>query len=187
MSSTGSSIHSVNSGNLRIDYGSNRLIVNDGHADVALFGVRNDGTIGYDLAPPGVDVKTATLAQLIASSRFDSFTIAGASTIDVTRGTSSNAVYKTVLTNISVPTFVAYAFKPSPVMGDPATAGFLRPVPDITYDPVAGAIYTRLVAMYDPTSTYITFGVESTTNNPRYSTAETWRFCYFLLYQTIPH
>jgi hypothetical protein len=67
---------SSSNGRLRIEEGNNRLISNDGNSDILLIGDRGDGAgIVVDLARPGVDVKTATVNDLVFSSRFNLYKI----------------------------------------------------------------------------------------------------------------
>lgn len=76
MGDSGGPIKAVHTGRIRIDYARGVFIVTgqDG-VDQLLAGVGRDGRVTVDLAPDGVDVKTAELKDLVWSSRTRSFKI----------------------------------------------------------------------------------------------------------------
>jgi hypothetical protein len=84
MSERGRQIGSTHNGKLRIEYQNNRIIFdgNDGLAQL-LIGLRSDGQLAVDAAPPGVDVLTAGDIDLAFSSRFKSFKIAEVGSVTI--------------------------------------------------------------------------------------------------------
>lgn len=62
-------------GTIRLDENKNRLLSHDGSTNLLFIGQRSDGSIGWDLAPPGVEVTTASPDDLTASDRFNLFKI----------------------------------------------------------------------------------------------------------------
>lgn len=94
MSEKGRQLASTHNGKLRFEQQNNRIIFDgdDGLAQL-LIGIRNDGQLAVDAAPPGTDVLTAADIDLSFSSRFRSFKIVDSDTISFaspnSAGTSS--------------------------------------------------------------------------------------------------
>lgn len=72
---TGSKMLATQNGNVFLDHKKGRFVVNSDNIPIALFGVRNDGSVGWDLTTNGKDVTTASIDDLVASSRFRGFKI----------------------------------------------------------------------------------------------------------------
>jgi hypothetical protein len=185
MASSGGKVQNSQSGKLRLDYQNGRLVVlDDDNNFIGLLGLRDDGTIGYDFAPPGTDVRTAGLGDLIASSRFPGFTIAAEGTVTVTRASNNSLGAQNLATGVlGAPMFFcttkAPAASPTLVFPTPYTVFY-------TAGADSGKILSNRRALYDPSTGVIRFIVEDTTVNLDHATAETWEFSYFLLYQNIP-
>jgi hypothetical protein len=180
-SDSGAKILKGTGGRMRFDQGSDRIVIVDrNNVIIGLMGVRPDGTVGYDFAPEGVDVTTAELAELSASSRFVGFTIADTNTIRVKREAGVNTGIRVVTAPTEAPAFICFASIPG------SSPELKHQTPHLVYTETTGVIWGQQSAQYDPSTGTIRFQVHCTDVNPSKGTAETWDFLYFVLYQTIP-
>lgn len=184
MSEKGGQVDSVQSGRFRIEKNRNRVLVSDGSTNLLLLGERLDGTIGYDLAPVGVEVLTAPLSQLVASDRFKTFTIAESNTVTVTRLASHDSGSQTVsVSSLGAPMFFATWHYTS------ASPNYTQQTPFYLFNTSgtdSGKVTGSRRALYDPDTGLITFIVDASSIAPNYAITEVIEFQYFLLYQNIP-
>lgn len=183
-SEQGKKIISAHDGKLRLELQNNRLLIFDGENNLGFIGVRDDGSIGYDFAPAGVEVLTAAVSQLVASDRLRTFTIAVTDTVQATRLGGNDSGYVDVDTGaLGAPMFFSTVRAPA------ASPSFRHQTPFLTYytgGSDSGKIIGNKRSLYDPSTGVIRFFVEATSLNPSYGSNETWEFQYFLLYQNIP-
>jgi len=173
-------------GTIRLDENKNRLLSHDGSTNLLFIGQRSDGSIGWDLAPPGTEVTTADLADLIASDRFRAFTIADSDYYDLTRGAGVASVSHDIGTGIiGAPMYLSKWSYPS------SSPQFMSDMPSMvamTSGANEGKIFRSYSSRYDPTNGVIRFQIDSMpTINPAHGVAETVRFHYFILYQNLPN
>lgn len=103
----------VNGGNLRIEYGKNRLVATDGTDERLLIGEEDSGDIVVKLSKPGYDVKEASDSELIMSSEFNSFKIVDKVSIVVTKSTNSNFAQTAYVHGLGVSPMVVGTASPS--------------------------------------------------------------------------
>lgn len=168
-----------------LDQASGKLVLVDSDNNIiARLGFRPDGTIGFEMVPPGKDVRTADPVDFIVNSAFPTFTIADTNTQLVSRAASADSGSADVETGVlGAPMFFSTVRSP---VGSPS---FRHQTPFISYN-TSGADSGKLIgnkrALYDPSTGVVRFFVEATTLHPSFATAETWEFQYFLMYQNIP-
>lgn len=180
----GKRMDASHNGKLRIEWQNNRILVSDGSHNLLLLGERADGSIGYDLAPTGIEVTTASLAQLVASDRLRTFTIAVTNTVLVTRTGGNDSGHVDVDTGaLGAPMFLCTVRSPA------ASPSFRFQTPYTTFNTSgtdSGKILAEKRALYDPTTGVVRFFVDATSLYPSFGSDETWEFQYFLMYQNIP-
>lgn len=102
--------------NVRVQQQNSRILAIDSNSiPVADFGLQGDGTIGLKVAQPGIDVTTATNAQLIFNSSQDVFKIVMSGTISLNTVSVSDAGAGLYNSN-SVTTTVAHNLGYAPVV-----------------------------------------------------------------------
>lgn len=148
-----------------------------------LLGRGLNGFYGVRVAPESVDVYTAADAELIFSSDWKTFKIGIAGDKDVKRAASTDTGSATVDTGIlSAPSFVCFVYNPN------ASPTFTHQTPMIAYN-LSGADSGKVThsrrALYDPSTGTVKFIVEASDIAGDFATAETWRFRYYLLFESI--
>lgn len=131
--SKGKPMTAVNGGQLRVEQGNNRIVVDQGSVEQLLFGVDDNGVTVIKVAQPGIDVRNATDAQLIFNSNQDIFKIAAApiGTVNITFSTLTSAIaggFQVYSTNLlTLPHNLGIVPALAPQLFN-ATTGFYTPV-----------------------------------------------------------
>jgi hypothetical protein len=132
--SGGQKTDSVNNGNLRTEYGNNRMIVNDGTDDILLAGQDNDGDIVFKVAQPGFDVKTASDDELAFSSQFNTLKIFQTGVTQISKSANSSGATSVIAHNLGYrPIVFAFTDTQNALFG----AGNMLPV--VNYNKLIGA------------------------------------------------
>lgn len=182
--STGKRQDSVRDGKLRIEYGNNRIIIQDETHNRFVVGSNASGDIIAKLSKAGFDVLNTSESNMIWSSESPSFMIAEADTVSVTRTGGTDSGSEDVVTSVlDAEAFIAFWYVPG------ASPEFKQQTPAVLFN-TSGADSGKIIgarrALYDPSVGVVRFFVDATTIHPTYNSNETIEFSYFLLHQSIP-
>ncbi len=192
--SGGQKTDSVNNGNLRTEYGNNRLVINDGSDDRLIMGQEDDGDIVFKVSQPGYNVNTATDQQLAFSSQFNSFKIIQSGEAIINKAANAQTGTASVTHNLGyAPAVIAFCNRGSPAIFDGASgvAGTSLPV-FTTVQTWDGSLPGTAITAH----AYFTSGTTETVfvlrtplfNNPSYlgyyDDAITLSFKYYILAET---